>query len=303
MEIIESIINISEGRRSEVVEHIVDSVRETAGCFLLDYTSDIDHNRSVITFIGNRTSMKKAVKELYKRAVEKIDLRNHSGEHPRIGAVDVIPFVPIRDIKLEDAIAFSHEVGQMLNDEFDVPIYMYEESQDNPARKNLADIRKGEFEGLPEKMKLVKWSPDYGDMQPHETAGASVCGVRIPLFAFNVNLGTNDIDIANSICKAIRGSSGGLVAVKALPMRLKERGIVQVSMNLVNYKKSPVFRVFEMIKSEAQRYGVPIVGSEIIGLVPQDALFEAAEFYLRFENYTPDCILERMIDRAVQTSE
>lgn len=299
MEIIETIINISEGRDKDLVEYVVDAVRQTPGAFLLDFSSDADHNRTVITFIGNRQTLMQSVKELYKRAMEKIDLRKHSGEHPRMGAVDVVPFVPIQDISLEDTIAFSKEIAAMINNEFKVPVYLYEESQNDPERKNLAKIRKGEFEGLPEKMKKPEWKPDYGACEPHESAGATVCGARMPLVAFNVNLATPDIKIANNIAKAVRGSSGGLMAVKGMGVELKERNIVQVSMNMVNYKKSPLFRVFEMIKSEAARYGVAVVGSEIIGLLPQDALFETAEFYLRCENYTPECILENKINRIL----
>jgi glutamate formiminotransferase len=299
MEIIECIINISEGRNRDTVEYVVDSVKTTPGCFLLDYSSDADHNRTVITFIGNRQSLPIAVKELYKRALEKIDLRQHKGEHPRMGAVDVVPFVPIQDVKMEDCIAFSKEIGEMISREFKVPVFLYEESQARADRKNLAVIRKGEFEGLTEKMKKPEWAPDFGESAPHASAGATVVGARMPLIAFNVNLGTSDIKIANTIAKNVRGSSGGLMAVKGMGVELKERGIVQVSMNMVNYQKSPLFRVFEMIKSEAERYGVPVVGSEIIGLVPQDALFETAEFYLRIENYTPKCVLESKVNQAI----
>ncbi|HOY68750.1 MAG TPA: glutamate formimidoyltransferase [Candidatus Ozemobacteraceae bacterium] len=296
MEIIESIINISEGQNKENVDYIVDSIKQTPGCFLLDYSSDADHNRTVITFIGNRQSLMPAVKELYKRAIEKIDLRSHKGEHPRMGAVDVVPFVPIQEITMEETIAFSVEVAKMIHETYKVPVYLYEESQKQADRKNLAAIRKGEFEGLPEKMKKPEWKPDFGECAPHSSAGASVVGARMPLIAFNVNIGTSDIKIADRIAKAVRGISGGLSSVKAMGVELKERNIVQISMNMVNYKKSPLFRVFEMIKSEAERWGVPIVGSEIIGLVPQDALFETAEFYLRCENYAPTCVLENKIN-------
>jgi len=301
MEIIESIINISEGQNKENVDYIVDSIKQTPGCFLLDYSSDADHNRTVITFIGNRQSLMPAVKELYKRALEKIDLRSHKGEHPRMGAVDVVPFVPIQDVTMEETVAFSLEVAKMINETYKVPVYLYEESQKQADRKNLATIRKGEFEGLPEKMKKPEWKPDFGECAPHESAGASVVGARMPLIAFNVNLGTSDIKIADKIAKSVRGISGGLSSVKGMGVELKERNIVQVSMNMVNYKKSPLFRVFEMIKAEAERYGVPIVGSEIIGLVPQDALFETAEYYLRCENYAPTCVLENKINGVLHS--
>ncbi len=303
MEIIESIINISEGQNKETVEFVVDAIRQTPGCFLLDYSSDADHNRSVITFIGNRQTLLPAVKELCKRAFERIDLRNHKGEHPRIGAVDVIPFVPIQDITMEETVAFSREVASAISSGFGVPVYLYEESQPVADRKNLASIRKGEFEKLPEKMKQPEWKPDFGEPAPHQSLGATVVGARMPLIAFNVNLGTSDMRIANTIAKAVRGSSGGMTSVKAMGVELKERKIVQISMNMVNYKRSPLFRVFEMIRSEAGRYGVPIVGSEIIGLVPQDALFETAEFYLRCENYSPACVLENKINNVLHTTK
>jgi len=299
MEIIENIVNISEGRQADVVKYILEAVTMTPECFLLDASSDKDHNRTVITFIGNRKSLPSALKELYKRALEKIDLRHHKGEHPRMGAVDVVPFVPIQDITMEETVAFSKEIGNMIWENFKVPVYFYEESQPVKERKNLALILKGEFEGLPEKMKKPEWKPDIGETAPHPSAGASVVGARMPLIAFNVNLGTNDIKIANTISKNVRGSSGGLECVKAMGVELKERNQVQVSMNMVNYKRSPLFRVFEMIKAEAARYGVPVVGSEIVGLVPQDALFETAEFYLRLENYSPKCILENKINEVL----
>jgi glutamate formiminotransferase len=302
MEIIETIINISEGQKADVVEYIVDAVRQTPGCFLLDFSSDADHNRTVITFIGDRPALKKGIQDLYKRALEKIDLRVHKGEHPRMGAVDVVPFVPIRDISVEDTVAFSKEVAAMIWETFQVPIYLYEDSQPAADRKNLAAIRKGEFEGLPDKMKKPEWKPDFGETQPHPSAGASVVGARMPLIAFNVNLGTSDIGIANTIAKNVRGSSGGLMCVKAMGVELKDRHQVQVSMNMVNYKKSPLFRVFEMIRAEADRYGVTVVGSEIIGLVPQDALFETAAWYLRCENYSPSCVLDNKINGVLLAS-
>lgn len=301
MEIIESIINISEGRNKEHVDYIVDSVKTAPGCFLLDFSSDVDHNRTVITFIGNRQSLLPAIKELYKRSLEKIDLRHHSGEHPRMGAVDVVPFVPIQDITMEETLVFSKEIAAMIWETFRVPVYLYEDSQPVADRKNLAAIRKGEFEGLDVKMHLPEWKPDYGDPAPHPSAGASVVGARMPLVAFNVNLDTHDLKIANTIARNVRGSSGGLAFVKGMGVELKERGIVQVSMNMVNYKKSPLFRVFEIIKAEAARYGVNVVGSEIIGLCPQDALFEAAEYYLRCENYSPECVLENKINKVLQS--
>lgn len=295
MAVIECVPNVSEGRRPEVVAALADALRQTAGVRLLDYSSDASHNRSVFTMVGNAASLKTAVLALVARAVETIDLRAHEGEHPRIGAVDVIPFIPIDDVTMEDCVALARDVGAALADRFRIPIYLYEEAAANPLRRNLEDIRRGEFEGFAEKMRRDEWRPDFGPSAPHPSAGASVVGARAPLIAYNINLATDRLDVANKIAAAVRFSSGGLRYVKAMGVRLGDRGIVQVSINLTNYQKTPIHRVFEMVKREAARYGVAVVESEIVGLVPAPALIDAASHYLQLERFAPDQILENKL--------
>jgi len=295
MSIIECIPNISEGRRADVIESIAAAIRGVPGARLLDYSSDPSHNRSVFTLAGDAAAMKAAVLAIYSRAVPAVDLRGHSGEHPRLGAVDVVPFVPIQGVTMAECVALAREVAQEVAARFAVPVYLYEEASANPARKNLEDIRRGEFEGLAAKMATGGWAPDYGPATPHPSAGASVVGARMPLIAYNINLNTDRLDVAKSIAAAIRHSSGGYRFVKAAGFALKDRGIVQVSMNLTNYEKTPIFRVFETVKREAERYGVTILESEIVGLVPAAALNAAAEFYLQIEGFKADQILEHKL--------
>jgi glutamate formiminotransferase / 5-formyltetrahydrofolate cyclo-ligase len=228
-------------------------------------------------------------------ALETIDLRKHSGEHPRLGAVDVVPFVPIEDVTMADCVALARDVGAAVAERFRLPVYLYEEASTNPSRKNLEDIRRGEFEGLAAKMASPGWAPDFGPATPHETAGASVVGARMPLIAYNINLNTDRLDVAKKIAAAIRHSSGGLRYVKAMGIRIDDRNLAQVSMNLTNYEKTPVFRVFEMVKREAARYGVSILESEVVGLIPSAALVRSAEFYLQLERFTDDQILEKKL--------
>lgn len=295
MPIIESIPNISEGRRPEVVDRIVAAARATPGVRLLDHSSDGSHNRSVITLAGDPAAIKTAILAIYDAAVPAIDLRTHSGEHPRVGAVDVVPFVPIEDATMADCAALAREVAAEVAARFDIPVFLYEEAAASPARRNLEDIRRGEFEGLAAKLSSEGWKPDFGPAAPHPSAGASVIGARMPLIAYNINLSTNRLDVAKKIAAAIRHSSGGLRYVKAAGFMLEDRNIVQVSMNLTNYQKTPIFRVFEMVKREAERYGVSILESEIVGLVPSAALVSAAEFYLQIDRFGPDQILEHKL--------
>src|SRR5262245_24475543 len=295
MPIIECIPNVSEGRRSDVVESIAAAVRGVPGVTLLDYSSDASHNRSVFTFAGDARAVKAAVLAMYDRALPAIDLRSHSGEHPRLGAVDVVPFVPIDGVTMAECVALAKDVAQEVAARFGVPIYLYEEASANPARKNLEDIRRGEFEGLGAKMATEGWSPDYGPLTPHPSAGASVVGARMPLVAYNINLNTDRLDVAKKIAAAIRHSSGGFRFVKAAGFALKDRGIVQVSMNLTNYEKTPIFRVFETVKREAERYGVSILESEIVGLVPAAALNACVEHYLQFAGFNVNQILEHKL--------
>jgi len=293
--VIECVPNVSEGRRTEIVAAMAEKLRSVDGIRLLDYSSDASHNRSVFTFAGDAAGVERAVLALVERAVADIDLRAHRGEHPRMGAVDVVPFVPIEGVTMADCVALARKVGAEIARRFNVPVYLYEEASNNPARKNLEDIRRGEFEGLAAKMASEGWAPDFGAASPHPSAGATVVGARMPLIAYNINLATDRLDVAKKVAAAIRHSSGGYRFVKAMGIRLEERGIVQVSMNLTNYEKTPIFRVFETVKREAARYGVPVLESEIVGLVPSAALNAAAEFYLQIEGFKADQVLENRL--------
>ena len=292
MAIIECVPNVSEGRRADVVAEIVEAVRCVPGARLLDSSSDASHNRSVITMAGDAGPLKAAVLALFDAAVGLIDLRTHTGEHPRLGAVDVVPFVPIEGVTMENCVALANDTARSVAERFAMPVYLYEEASINPQRKNLEDIRRGEFEGLAAKMATEGWVPDYGPPTPHPTAGATVIGARMPLIAYNINLSTDRIDVAKKIAAAVRFSSGGFRYVKAMGVTLADRGIVQVSMNLTNYEKTPILRVFEAVKREAERYGVSILESEIVGLVPAAALIATAESSLQLAAFRRDQVLE-----------
>jgi len=290
--IIECVPNISEGRRTDVVERIVDAVRRVPGARLLDYSSDAAHNRSVITMAGDAESLKAAVLALFEGAIAAIDLRTHKGEHPRMGAVDVVPFVPIEGVTMDACVALAKDTARTIADRFGVPVYLYEDASSNPLRKNLEDIRRGEFEGMAAKMASEGWAPDFGPSTPHPSAGASVIGARMPLIAYNINLDTDRLDVAKKIAAAVRFSSGGFRFVKAMGVSLADRGIVQVSMNLTNYEKTPILRVFEAVKREAERYGVNVLESEIVGLVPAAALIDVAVSTLQLSEFKKDQVLE-----------
>jgi glutamate formiminotransferase len=293
--VIECIPNVSEGRRTEVVDRMAQAIAATPGVRLLDRSSDGSHNRSVFTLAGDRDGVANAVIALFERAVAEIDLRTHRGEHPRLGAVDVVPFVPIEGVTMAECVELAKQVGATVADRFKVPVYLYEEASHNPLRKNLEDIRRGEFEGLAAKMATDGWAPDFGPRAPHPTAGAAVIGARMALIAYNINLATDRVDVAKKIAAAIRHSSGGYRFVKAAGFMLEDRGIAQVSMNLTNYEKTPIFRVFETVKREAERYGVSILESEIVGLVPSAALNAAAEYYLQIAGFKAEQILENKL--------
>ncbi|HKB70907.1 MAG TPA: glutamate formimidoyltransferase [Thermoanaerobaculia bacterium] len=297
-QIVECVPNFSEGRNVEAIRAIAAAAAAVPGVKVLDLTSDPDHNRSVLTFVGEPAAVRDAAVALVGAALPRIDLRRHRGQHPRLGAVDVIPFIPIRDIDAKECVALAREAGAAIADRFGIPVYLYEDAAASEERRNLSNIRKGEFEGLAEKMKNPEWKPDFGPEAPHETAGAVVVGARMPLIAYNVNLGTADLAVADRIAKSIRHIGGGFRYCKAMAVDLKDRGIVQVSINMTNYKKTPLFRVFECVKSEAARWGVNVVGSEIVGLTPAEALYEAAEFYLRIEKFSPDLVLETKLMKA-----
>jgi glutamate formiminotransferase len=290
--VIECVPNISEGRDPARVREIADAVRAAPGVRLLDVSSDPAHNRSVLTFVGDAAAVRAGVSALFDAAIPRIDLTRHSGEHPRMGAVDVVPLIPIRGATVADCIALSREVGAAIAARHAIPVFLYEDSAASEARRNLAEIRKGEFEGFAEKMKDPLWAPDFGPPSPHPTAGAVAVGARPPLIAYNINLGTGDLRVADAIARAIRHIGGGFRFVKAMGVELADRGQVQVSINMTNFRKTPLHRVFECVKSEASRYGVPIVGSEIVGLAPAEALLMAAGHYLRLENLSSEQVLE-----------
>lgn len=292
-EIIESVPNISEGRRTEVVALVVAALKSVPGARVLDVQSDPDHNRSVLSLAGDRASLRQAILNLYETALASIDLRKHQGQHPRLGAVDVVPFIPIEGATMQDCVALAREVGRAVAERHSLPVFLYEEAASAPHRRNLEDIRRGQFEGLPEKLKDPQWAPDFGPAQGHPSAGASVIGARPPLIAYNINLGTADVEIAKRIAKGIRHSSGGYRHVKAMGLLLHERNQAQVSINMTDYTKTPLHRVFETVKAEAARHGVSVVGSEIVGLVPAEALVEAADYFLRLERFDPSQVLER----------
>jgi glutamate formiminotransferase len=293
--IIECVPNVSEGRRPDVVDALLEAPRSVAGVRVLDASSDAAHNRSVFTLAGEAAPLKAAVVALVGAAAERIDLRTHTGEHPRLGAVDVVPFVPIEGVSMAECVTLARDTAAEVAARFDVPVFLYEEAASSPARRNLEDIRRGEFEGLAAKMASTDWVPDFGPSQPHPTAGAIVMGARMPLIAFNINLATDRLDVAKKIASAIRHSSGGFRFVKAMGIAIEDRGIVQVSINLTNHEKTPMHRVFDAVRQEAQRYGVAILESEIIGLTPQAALISAAEHSLQLARFSSKQILEHCL--------
>ena len=303
-ELVECVPNFSEGRNLSVVRAIAAEISSDRSIRLLDQEMNADHNRCVITFVGEAEAVVEAALRGVRKATELIDLRRHRGEHPRMGATDVLPFVPVGSTKLERCVELARIAGQRIGDELKIPVYLYEAAATRPARQNLADVRRGEFEGLSREIgTLPERAPDFGPSAIHPSAGAIAVGARMPLLAFNVNLGTKDVEIAKRIAKAIRFQSGGLRYVKALGFVLQERGIVQISMNLVNTWGTPIQRVFALIREEADRYGVPIVGSEVVGLVVQDALIDVAEHHLKIENFSRDQILENRLARRIGATE
>jgi len=282
--IVECIPNFSEGRNEALINELADAVKSSSGVMLLNRNSDESHNRTVLTFAGSPEGVLDAAFKCARIAVEKIDLTKHSGEHPRMGAVDVIPFVPLRDITTAECVEMSKKLGQRLWDELRLPVFLYENSASTPERKNLATLRKGQFEGMAEKIKNPAFAPDYGD-ELHKTAGITACGARRPLIAFNINLSTSNVGIAKKIAKIIRESSGGLKSVKAIGVMLHSRNTAQVSINMTNYLDTPLYRVLELVKIEAARFGVSVIGTEIVGLVPMHALIDCAHYYLMIENF------------------
>ena len=296
MALIECVPNISEGRRPDVVNAIAQAVAGVDGVRLLDRSSDDAHNRSVLTFAGATPAVQQAVIALFAAALDLIDLRQHTGAHPRLGAVDVVPFVPLNGATMAQCVALAKETASMVASRFDLPVYLYEEAAGTPERRNLADIRRGEFERLATKLASSEWAPDYGPSRPHPSAGATVIGARAALIAFNVNLATDRLDIAKAVAAAVRHSSGGLPFVKALGIALPDRGIVQVSMNLTNFEQTSMLRAFEAVRREAERRETTVVESEIVGLVPESALPPAAEHTLQLAGFRADQVLERRLN-------
>jgi glutamate formiminotransferase len=291
---IECVPNVSEGRRLDVVARMADAIRAVSGVRLLNASSDPAHNRSVFTFVGSSSAVQAGVLALFERAIADVDLREHRGEHPRLGAVDVVPFVPLMGASMSECIATAKSAGAAIAERFGVPVYLYEEASSNPARKRLEDIRRGAFEGLKDKMSRPEWVPDFGPAHPHPSVGAAVVGARRILIAYNVNLDSDRLDVAKAIARTIRQSSGGLPFVKAMGVRLTP-DVVQVSMNLTNYEETPMHVVFDAVSREAERQGVSVRGSEVIGLLPQAALRPGDEQYLRLEGFTSTQILEHQI--------
>lgn len=291
----ECVPNFSEGRDLEKIDKIVNPFRSKEGVKLLDYSNDIDHNRLVVTVVGQPEALKEAVIEAIGIAVQLIDLNHHQGQHPRMGAADVVPFIPIKGCTMDDAIALSREVGATVAERYNLPVFLYEKSASAPHRENLAAVRKGEFEGMAEKIKLPEWHPDFGPAERHPTAGTVAIGARMPLVAYNINLDTPSLEIAHGIAKKIRFIGGGLRYCKAMGVELKERGITQVSINMTDYTKTALYQAMEMVRFEARRYGVNIVGSEIIGLVPMAALIDTSAYYLGLENFSMQQVLEARI--------
>lgn len=298
--LIECIPNFSEARRPEVIDQIVAAIKSVEGARLLDCSSDMDHNRTVVTFAGPPFAVEEAAFRAVKTAAELIDMNNHQGEHPRIGATDVVPFVPLSDATMDECIAMARRLGERVGSELNIPVYLYEAAAARPERVNLENIRKGQYEGLQTEIESdPERAPDYGPAKLG-TAGATVIGARNPLIAFNVYLTTSDVDIAKKIARAIRQSSGGMRYVKGLGLLVEGRA--QVSMNLTNFRETPVARVVEMIRREAQRYGVGIHHSELVGLIPQDALTDAAVWYMQLDQFDKEQILESRLFESHATT-
>src|SRR5271170_8394281 len=298
--LVECVPNFSEGRDASKVDAIVSAMREVPGVYLLDRESDSDHNRSVVTLAGEPEAVAEAALRGVGKAAELIDLTKHSGAHPRMGATDVVPFIPIEGVTIEDCVALAKKVGREIWERFQIPVYFYEAAAQRPERTNLESIRKGQFEGLLEEVpRNPSRAPDIGEQRLHATAGATVVGARKFLIAYNINLNTSDVSIANKIAKAIRFSSGGFRYVKSMGVELKARNLAQVSINLTDFEQTPMHRVYEMVKREAERYGVKPVGSEIVGLVPKKAIEMAADFFLQLEDFSPSQVFENKLAAAL----
>lgn len=290
--LVECVPNFSEGRRTEVIDAITAEVTSVSGVKLLDVKPDASHNRVVVTFVGEPEAVKLAAFKSCSKAAELINMEQHTGEHPRIGATDVIPFIPVKNVTMEECIELSRQLGEEIADKLGIPVYLYEEAAKIPTRRALPDIRKGQYEGLKTEIGKPERHPDYGEPKMHPTAGATVVGARQFLIAFNINLSTSDVQIAKKIAGAIREAKGGYKYCRAMGIMIEERNMAQVSINMINYTGTPLYRVFETVKAEAARYGVNVVGSEIIGLTPLQALLDVADYYLRLEGFERKQVME-----------
>jgi glutamate formiminotransferase len=291
-QIVECVPNFSEGRDLDKIEKIVESFRGKEGVRLLNYEADKDYNRVVVTVMGEPQAVKNAVVEAIGVAAQLIDLREHTGEHSRMGATDVVPYIPIKNMTMDDCVELAKETGEAIAKAHDIPIFLYEKAASTPDRVNLAKIRKGQFEGMGEKIKKPEWAPDYGKAEIHPSAGVTGVSARMPLVAYNIDLDTDNLDIANAIAKVIRHSGGGFRFIKAGGVKIEERGITQVTMNITDYTKTSIYRVFETVKMEAKRYGVNVTGSEVVGLVPMEALVDSAAYYLGLYGFSMDKVIE-----------
>ncbi|WP_027626829.1 glutamate formimidoyltransferase [Clostridium lundense] len=295
IKVVQCLPNFSEGRDLNKIENIVNVFRRRDGVKLIDYNNDRDLNRTMVIIMGEPQRVKDVVIEAMGVAIENIDMRIHKGQHPRIGAVDVVPFVPIKNISMLEVVQLSREFAKEVGEKYNVPIYLYERSAARPERENLADIRKGQYEGMMEKIKRPEWKPDFGPSELNITAGATAVGARMPLIAFNINLNTKDEFIAKAISQNIRYSGGGLRFCKAIGVKNCNKGLFTISINMTDYNKTSLYSVFEMVKCEVKRFGVSIINSEIVGLVPTEALIDSALYYLQLDNFSSDQILENII--------
>jgi glutamate formiminotransferase len=300
--IVECVPNLSTSN-PEIVESILNEIKNTKNAFLLDYTFDDYYNRLVVSVVGNKDSVLEAVLKAAYEAVELIDMRNHKGQHPRIGAVDVVPFIPIRNVRMEDCVELATEFGKILAEKCDVPVYLYGEAATKPERKDLDWIRKGDYDRLAEMIVKPERKPDFGPAKAHPTAGATITGARKVMAGFNVNLGTADLKIAKKIAKALHSKKGGFSNVKAMAAFIPEKNITQIGMSVSDFEKTPLYRVFELLKVETARYNIPIIGSEFCGIAPLKALIDIAAYYLKIENLTEDRVLEMAVQNAIEKDE
>ncbi len=303
MKILECVPNFSEGRRPDVIEAIVKPFRERKGCALLDYRADKDHNRMVVSLVGAPDPIQEALLEASKVAISHIDMEHHQGGHPRVGAVDVIPFVPLRNISMEECVELARRFGYRYHGDTGVPVYFYEDAALRLERKGLEAIRKGQYEVLKVEITNPERHPDVGEPKLHPSAGATVIGARKALIAFNVNLGTADVEVAREIAKAVRSSGGGLCHVKGIGLALESRGLVQVSMNIVDYERNSLYRVLELIRMEARKWGVTVVETEVYGMIPAAALLDSASYYMQIAGFDPDQVIELRLLEMLEDKE